>query len=141
MVGFGLAGVILLALIIKFPFFEYGPRYAAATGRSLVDGYRDIGAWALWLFSGLAVVTAVVHSAALLLFTAFLFQQAFGLTAPLPLVGVVLYILCGTLLRAGRFRGFDLLVKLLVAVLAISTLAAAAVARCRGSSSSSLAGK
>ena len=38
--GFGMAGVILFALVLKYPFFEYGPRYAAATGRSLVE---DIG--------------------------------------------------------------------------------------------------
>ncbi|MDP6582924.1 MAG: hypothetical protein QF681_19940, partial [Vicinamibacterales bacterium] len=37
--GFGLSGVILLAVILKYPFFEYGPRYAAATGSSLVEGY------------------------------------------------------------------------------------------------------
>ncbi len=37
--GFGLAGVILIALVLKYPFFEYGPRYAAATGQSLVEGY------------------------------------------------------------------------------------------------------
>ena len=47
--GFGLAGVILLALILKYPFFEFGPRYAAATGTSLVEGYSRLGRWALWL--------------------------------------------------------------------------------------------
>ncbi len=60
--GFGFAGVILIALIFKYPFFEYGPRYAAATGQSLVEGYRRIGAWALWLYFGLAIVTAVIHA-------------------------------------------------------------------------------
>ena len=30
--GFALAGVIIFALILKYPFFEFGPRYAAATG-------------------------------------------------------------------------------------------------------------
>ena len=30
--GFGLAVLILLVLIVKYPFFEYGARYAAATG-------------------------------------------------------------------------------------------------------------
>ena len=41
--GFGLAGVILIALVLKYPFFEYGPRYAAATGHSLIEGYARIG--------------------------------------------------------------------------------------------------
>ncbi|MDH3571571.1 MAG: hypothetical protein OER89_15475, partial [Gemmatimonadota bacterium] len=55
--GLGLAGVILLALILKYPFFEYGPRYAAATGLSLVEGYRHIGRWALWLYFFITVTT------------------------------------------------------------------------------------
>ena len=42
--GFGLAGVILIALVLKYPFFEYGPRYAAATGQSLVEGYALVRA-------------------------------------------------------------------------------------------------
>ena len=48
--GFALAGVILLALVLKYPFFEFGPRYAAATGESLVEGYARIGRWAVWLY-------------------------------------------------------------------------------------------
>jgi hypothetical protein len=40
--GLGLAGVILFALVFKYPFFVFGPRYAAATGESLVEGYLRI---------------------------------------------------------------------------------------------------
>ena len=58
--GFGLAGVILLALVLKYPFFEYGPRYAAATGESLVEGYERIGRWALWLYLGITLSTALI---------------------------------------------------------------------------------
>ena len=41
--GFSLVWVVILANIIKFPFFEAGPRYAAATGQTLIHGYRRIG--------------------------------------------------------------------------------------------------
>lgn len=67
--GFALTGVILLALILKYPFFEYGPRYAAATGTSLVEGYRRIGRWALWLYLGITLATTVAIVAAIVLFT------------------------------------------------------------------------
>ena len=43
-------GVVVLALVLKYPFFEFGPRYAAATGESLVEGYARIGRWAVWLY-------------------------------------------------------------------------------------------
>jgi len=35
--GLSLAGIILLALLVKYPFFDYGPRFAAATEQSLVE--------------------------------------------------------------------------------------------------------
>ncbi|MCK5484486.1 MAG: divalent metal cation transporter, partial [Gemmatimonadetes bacterium] len=79
MAGFGLAGVILLALVLKYPFFEYGPRYAAATGLSLVEGYRRIGRWALWLYLAITLSTALIVQLAVVLFTAFLVKLVFGL--------------------------------------------------------------
>ncbi len=128
MAGFGLAGVILLALILKYPFFEFGSRYAASTGESLVEGYRHIGRWALWLYFGLTAITAVVHQAALIMFTAFLLQQVLRLSLPLVLVAGILYGSCAALLRIGRFRLFDRTVKLILVLLTFSTLAAAAIA-------------
>ncbi|MEJ2186296.1 MAG: divalent metal cation transporter, partial [Gemmatimonadota bacterium] len=70
--GFALAGIILLALILKYPFFEYGPRYAAATGTSLVEGYGRIGRWAVWLYLLITLVTSVIVDGAIILFTGFL---------------------------------------------------------------------
>lgn len=127
MAGFALAGVILLAVILKYPFFEYGPRYAAATGWSLVEGYRRIGAWALWLYFLLTLVTSVIVQSAIILFTAFLLRYMFGLDWSLPLTGALVFAACAAILAIGRFHLFDLAVKVILAVLALSTVAAAAV--------------
>ena len=35
--GFGLIWALILSNIFKYPFFLYGPKYAAATGESLLD--------------------------------------------------------------------------------------------------------
>lgn len=126
--GFALGGVILLALIIKYPFFEYGHRYAAATGSSLVEGYRRIGRWALWLYFLLTIVTAVIHQVAILLFTSFLVRYMLGLSWSSAVVGTLLYGGCATLLLAGRFRIFDRTVKGILLLLGVSTLVAAGLA-------------
>ena len=126
--GFALAGVILLALILKYPFFEYGPRYAAATGESLVEGYNRIGRWALWLYFGITLSTALIIQVAIVLFTSFLLQTAFGIPLPLPAVAALLILTCAGLLRVGRFRGLDGTIKLVLVLLAVSTLFAAALA-------------
>ena len=41
--GWGLIWALILVNILKYPFFQYGPRYAIATGESLLDGYYKIG--------------------------------------------------------------------------------------------------
>lgn len=125
--GFGLCGVILLAIVLKYPFFEYGPRYAAATGSSLVEGYLRIGRWALWLYFLITVTTSVVIQAAILLFTSFLVRYVFGLDWSLPVVAALLMAACAALLWAGRYRALDVTVKIILVILAVSTLVAAFV--------------
>ncbi len=123
--GLGLSGVILLALIFKYPFFEYGPRYASATGMSLIEGYRRVGRWALWLYMGIIFVIAVITQAAIVLFTAFLFLYAFGLDWSTTAGGAFLYAICGGLLWYGRYRALDIAIKVMLVALALSTLFAA----------------
>lgn len=125
--GFALAGVILLALVLKYPFFEYGPRYAAATGESLVEGYARIGRWALWLYVGITASTAVIIQGAVVLFTSFLVQVTFGLPWNLPWVSALVVLVCAGVLRVGRFRGLDITTKVILALLTLSTLAATAL--------------
>lgn len=126
--GLSLGGVILAALVLKYPFFEFGPRFAAATGRSLVEGYRAVGRWALWLYLLITLSTAAIVQAAIVLFTAALFARAFGIDWPLPLVAVLLNLGCGLIVLIGQFRALDRAVKAVIAVLAASTLLAAIVA-------------
>jgi len=123
MAGFGLAGVVLLALVLKYPFFEFGPRYAAATGLSLVEGYRRIGRWALWLYLAITLSTALVVQLAVVLFTAFLVKLVFGLAWSVPVVASLLCGLCAGLLAVGRFMFLDRVIKLVMLLLAVSTLA------------------
>ncbi len=55
--GLWLAGFIVLAHLVKYPFFRIGPWYSSVTGKSLLSGYRAIGTWALLLFLCLTFVT------------------------------------------------------------------------------------
>jgi len=126
--GLGLAWVILAALVLKYPFFEYGPRYAAATGESLVEGYLRVGRWALWLYLLITVVTALIIQVAVVLFTAFVARQVFGLTLSMPVMTAAVVAACVVVLLVGRFRGLDWVVKIIITLLAVSTVFAAAVA-------------
>ena len=41
--GLGLIWALILVNIFKYPFFQFGPRYALATGESLLSGYKKLG--------------------------------------------------------------------------------------------------
>ncbi len=125
MAGFGLAGIVVLALVLKYPFFEFGPRYAAATGLSLVEGYRRVGRWALWLYLAITLSTSLIVQVAVVLFTSFLVKLVFGLDWAIPVVAAVLCAVCAGILAAGRFAVLDRVVKVVMALLAVSTLIAA----------------
>lgn len=123
--GLALAGVVLVALIVKYPFFEYGPRYAAATGESLVEGYARVGRWALWLYLAITVTTAFIVQGAVVLFTAFLVRAALGLSLGLAPMSALVMLGCAAILRVGRYRGLDVATKGILTLLTISTLWAA----------------
>ena len=127
MAGLALSGIILLAIILKYPFFDFAPRYTAATGLSLIEGYRRIGQWALWVYVVLTTFSSVIIQAAVILFTSYLIQFVFGLSVSLSLVGGLLCVACGLLLWIGRFQVLDYSIKLILFLLACSTLAAAVV--------------
>lgn len=123
--GFTLLWIVLLALLLKYPFFEYGPRYAGATGESLVEGYLRLGRWALWVYLLITLATALIVQVAVVLFTAFLFAHVLGVDWPPAVSGAVVLALCATILMVGRFKALDLTIKLVMALLAVSTLLAA----------------
>ena len=65
--GFGLLWAILLANLFKYPFFEYGSRYANATGKSIIDGYHQLGRWALWFYFIITIASMFFVCAAVML--------------------------------------------------------------------------
>jgi Mn2+/Fe2+ NRAMP family transporter len=111
--------------VLKYPFFEFGARYAAATGTSLIEGYRRIGRWALWLYFLITLLTSLVIVSAIVTFTAFLVLYIVPLEIGLTQVGAALYLLCAAVLWVGRFWLLDLAIKGIIALLSVSTLMAA----------------
>jgi Mn2+/Fe2+ NRAMP family transporter len=126
--GLLLLPVVLLACLLKYPFLEFGPRYAAATGENLVEGYRRVGRWALALFALVTAGTMFIVLAVVTLVTAGLAALVLGLDLPPLQLSIGILLACLLLLALGNYRGLDLAMKLLISALAISTLAAVVLA-------------
>ncbi|MEN8175445.1 MAG: divalent metal cation transporter, partial [Pseudomonadota bacterium] len=120
--GLGLVLVLVLANLIKYPAFLFGPLYAAATGHSLLDGYRRQGRWALVLFALMTVGTMFTVEAAVAVVTAGLAKVTFGWEASPQVIAVALVGTCAGILAAGRFRWLDRVIKVTVALLTVTTL-------------------
>ena len=58
--GFGLIWALILVNLFKYPFFQYGPRYAIATGESLLDGYYKIGKFFLIAYFILNILKNII---------------------------------------------------------------------------------
>jgi Mn2+/Fe2+ NRAMP family transporter len=76
--GWTLVPVVLAANLLKYPFFEFAPRYTAATGRSLLEGYAELGRWALATFLLLCLGNAVAVVGAVAFFSGSLAALASG---------------------------------------------------------------
>ena len=75
--GLGLIVVILFANFLKYPMYRFGPQYTAATGFSILHGYRALGRWAILLLIAtefpvniiIVAASALVTSGICLLYT------------------------------------------------------------------------
>ncbi|AKS42961.1 NRAMP family divalent metal transporter [Wenzhouxiangella marina] len=126
--GFTLLPLVLLACLLKYPFLEFGPRYAAATGESMIAGYQRMGRWAIGLFSLITLSTAVIIQAGVTIVTAGLTGLLFGLDWSITSLSASVLGACILLLAVGHYRGLDLIMKLIMLVLSLSTLAAVILA-------------
>ena len=126
--GLSLVGLVLFACLLKFPFVEFGPRYAAATGESLIRGYKRLGDSALGIFALITLATMLFIQASVTLVTAGLAGMVFGLDATLTQLSFGVLVACIAVLAIGRFAALDLAMKVIMAALAISTTGAVVLA-------------
>jgi Mn2+/Fe2+ NRAMP family transporter len=122
--GLALLVVVVLACAFKYPAFSFGPRYAAATGRSLLEGYRRQGRLALALYAALTLATMFTVQAAVTIVTAGLFNAVSGAGILTSIVAAGLLALCAVMLAVGRYAWLDAIIKVVVSVLTVATLAA-----------------
>ena len=126
--GFGLIWALLLVHLFKYPFFQFGPRYAAATGETLLDGYRKLGKGVLAAYYILNFATMFTIQAAVTIVTAGLASQLFGFTNDLVLWSTILMFISLLFLVIGKYKLLDNLMKYIIIILTISTIIAVNVA-------------
>ena len=122
--GFDLVWIMILANILKYPFFEFAPRYAIATRNSLITGYKKIGKWAIIAFAILTLATMFTIQAAVTIVTAGIISNVFGLTIDSLILCNIILLVSMLVLIIGRYAILDKLMKFIIIILAVSTIIA-----------------
>jgi len=122
--GLLILGFVILVTLLKYPFFEYGSRYANSTQTSIIDGYKKLGTPALWLYFLLTIASMFFVTGAVGFVTAGFFENLFGIDFLGGWTIVILFAICVSILAIGKYNLLDSLIKIIVIVLVISTVSA-----------------
>ena len=136
--GWGLLWALLLINFFKYPFFQYGPRYAQATGETLLDGYYKLGKGYLWAYFFVNIATMFTIQSAVTVVTAGLASKLFGITSDIVYWSIIITVFCGVLLIIGRYQLLDKFIKIIIISLAISSVLAVSIAFVKNENSLSL---
>jgi Mn2+/Fe2+ NRAMP family transporter len=130
--GLGLLWALLLVNLFKYPFFQFGPRYASATGESLLEGYRKLGKSILIIYFILNLATMFTIQTAVTIVTAGLANSLFGdisflnfgidSISSVEIWTIIILLVCLFILFLGKYSTLDKLIKVIIITLTISTL-------------------
>ncbi|NRR91142.1 divalent metal cation transporter [Winogradskyella undariae] len=132
--GLGLLWALLLVHIFKYPFFQFGAKYAAATGESLIHGYYKLGKGVLITYFILNIATIFTIQTAVTIVTAGIANTLFGDISFLSYGNskvlsietwtVIILSICLFILFVGKYKALDKIIKVIILILTASTLIA-----------------
>ena len=114
---------IILANVLKYPFFEFGVRYTSITNKTLIDGYLNRGKGYLWFYALITLVTTFTILAALYTVTAGLFINLFQLDyLSISSVALGLFAFISGLLIIGKYKFLEVSLKLVISILFLALI-------------------
>ncbi|MEZ4859287.1 MAG: Nramp family divalent metal transporter [Flavobacteriaceae bacterium] len=125
--GLGLLWALLLINIVKYPFFQFGPRYASATGENLLQGFAKMHKGVLVAYFLVSFATMFTIQTAVTIVTAGIASSLFE-SGSLVLWTTLVTSGGFLILLLGKYKVLDSLMKYIVILLTISTILAVILA-------------
>lgn len=122
--GFSLFIFVILALSTKYPAFFFAPRYASATGKSLISSYHRQGKLALSFFAITTLCTMFIATSANLLVSAGLVKIVLNLNWDIFAITLSLAAIAIPMLIFGGYHLLDLIIKVLIVIFTLATITA-----------------
>lgn len=120
--GTDLLWAVVLANLIKYPFFKLGAGYTIETKECLLDGYKKIGKWAVFSFLLITISTMFIIQSAITLVTTGIFYNLLGISISLELLASLILIFSVVILILGRLKILNSLMKIVVLILSGTTI-------------------
>ncbi len=124
---------IILANVLKYPFFEFGVRYTSITNKTLIEGYLNRGKGYLWFYALITLVTTFTILAALYTVTAGLFINLFQVDyLSISSVALGLFAFISGLLILGKYKFLEVSLKLVISILFLALIITTALVIFKG---------
>jgi Mn2+/Fe2+ NRAMP family transporter len=120
--------VIILICLLKYPLFRFGAWYTAATGNTIIEGYRQLGRWILFVILAVYLFELPFAIAGISVVTASVVKSSFGLGSSDEIGALLLVLGCLVLSGWGRYRYLENLSQFFVAVFLVCIVAGAVFA-------------
>ena len=125
---YALLWCIPVAYLFKYYGFEMAFRFTHATGRSMLDAYATAPRkWPLWYVMVTTLMQCAIGQAGRLAAASavayYFFAEYLGLGIPIQVYGIALGGLSVAIILVGRYAVFELVTKIMAAMLFISTVA------------------
>lgn len=122
--GLGLLWAMVLAILFKYPTFEFGSRYPALTRQNLLQGYYKIGRWVLLIYGLLTIATMFTIQSCVTIVTASIASSLFGIDLDLNIWALIILLFSTVILTIGKYKLLDNIIKVIVICLSITTIIA-----------------
>ena len=114
---------IILANVLKYPFFEFGVRYTNVTNKTLIEGYLNRGKGYLWFYAFITLISTFTILATLYVVTSGLFINLFKINdASVSWVALGLFAFISALLIIGKYKFLEWSLKFVVSILFIALI-------------------
>jgi len=124
--GFALLWLVIFTHLFKYYAFEFGPRFAAAERKTLLEGYARVGGpknWSLYLVLVNTTIEGIAVAGAVMTITASILYASFGIIS-VAWWSILVASLIVILLFTGKYRYLQNINRFMMAFLAIGAVIA-----------------
>jgi Mn2+/Fe2+ NRAMP family transporter len=126
--GFSLIPIIAIALLLKYPFFEFGPRYTVATRESLLHGYLRLGKPVFYAFLLFSFISMFISLATLTIVASGIISNIFPIGLSRTIWSLIIIVFCVLILIIGRYSFLDKTIKIVMILMCLITILAVILA-------------